>query len=210
MNSLTLFSTAAAAHVLAVMSPGPDFAVVTRQTLAHGRSAGLLTALGIAVGIVFHVAYALFGLGWLLQKLPMLLELLRYGGALFLLWMGFNAVRSTPAADTVAVDTARPDRRSFAIGLTTNLLNPKATLFFVALCSTLITSGTPLGWRFALAAWIVVSTGLWFSLVALMLGHPAARRRLAAHAHRIDQAMGVVLIVLGLSMLAGGLALLVL
>ena len=209
MNSLTLFSTAAAAHVLAVMSPGPDFAVVIRQTLAHGRAAGLLTALGIAVGIVFHVAYALFGLGWLLQKLPMLLELLRYAGALFLLWMGFNALRSKPASGAVAIDTARPDPRSFVIGVTTNLLNPKATLFFVALCSTLITSGTPLSWRFALAAWIVVSTGLWFSLVALMLGHPAARRRLSAHAHRIDQVMGVILIALGLSILVSGLALLV-
>ena len=209
MNSLTLFSTAAAAHVLAVMSPGPDFAVVIRQTLAHGRAAGLLTALGIAVGIVFHVAYALFGLGWLLQKLPMLLELLRYAGALFLLWMGFNALRSKPASGAVAIDTARPDPRSFVIGVTTNLLNPKATLFFVALCSTLITCGTPLSWRFALAAWIVVSTGLWFSLVALMLGHPAARRRLSAHAHRIDQVMGVILIALGLSILVSGLALLV-
>lgn len=209
MNSLTLFSTAAAAHVLAVMSPGPDFAVVTRQTLAYGRSAGLLTALGIAVGIVFHVAYALFGLGWLLQKLPMLLDLLRYAGALFLLWMGFNALRSKPAPSAAAVDTTRPDQRSFVIGLTTNLLNPKATLFFVALCSTLVTSGTALSWRFALAGWIIVSTGLWFSLVALTLGHPAARRRLSAHAHRIDQIMGVILIALGLSILVSGLALLV-
>lgn len=210
MNSLTLFSTAAAAHLLAVMSPGPDFAIVTRQTLAYGRAAGLRTAWGIAIGIVFHVAYALFGLGWLLQKLPFLLDILRYGGALFLLWMGFNALRARPAPADLDVDASKPARRSFAIGLTTNLLNPKATLFFVALCSTLVTSGTALPLRFALAAWIVLSTGFWFSLVALTLGHPGARRRLSSHAHRIDQVMGVILIALGLSVLTSGLALLVL
>ncbi|MDE0855783.1 MAG: LysE family transporter, partial [Nevskia sp.] len=59
--ALSLFAVVAAAHALAVMSPGPDLAVVTRQTLAHGRAAGVRTALGIASGISVHIAYALFG-----------------------------------------------------------------------------------------------------------------------------------------------------
>jgi len=207
MSPLTLFWTASVAHLLAVMSPGPDFAVVVRQTLAHGRAAGMRTAAGIATGIVFHVGYALFGLGWLLQQLPLLLEVLRYGGALFLLWMGFNAIRSQPARDDAAAAIApRPARSDFAIGFTTNLLNPKATLFFVALCSSLITTGVPLSLRLALAGWIILSTGGWFCLVAATLGHPGMRRRLARHAHRIDRLMGVILIALGLAMLVDGLA----
>lgn len=201
MNSLTLFSTAAVAHLLAVSSPGPDFAVVTRQTLAHGRGAGLVTAWGIAAGIVFHVAYALFGLGWLLQQLPVLLELLRYAGAAFLLWMGFKALRA-PAPSPAAAAPAEPAARNdFLIGFTTNLLNPKATLFFVALCSALVTTPTPLHLKLGLAAWIILSTGLWFSLVAVTLGHARIRGALQAHAHWIDRGMGLLLIALALAML---------
>lgn len=203
MNELTLLTAAAGAHLLAVASPGPDFAVVVRQTLAHGRTAGLATAWGIATGIVFHVAYALFGLGWLLSKLPMLLDVLRYAGAAFLLWMGVNALRAQPARARAAPDTAAPaSRRDFWIGLTTNLLNPKATLFFVALCSALVTTPTPLALKLALAAWIIGTTGLWFSLVALALSQPRLRARLQAHAHWIDRSMGVLLIALAVAMLA--------
>ena len=202
MNSLTLFSTAAAAHLLAVSSPGPDFAVVTRQTLAHGRAAGLATAWGIAAGIVFHVAYALFGLGWLLQKLPMLIELLRYAGAAFLLWMGFKALRAPAATAAAATAAGVPAARNdFWIGFTTNLLNPKATLFFVALCSALVTTPTPLHLKLGLAAWITITTGLWFSLVAVTLGHARIRGALQAHAHWIDRGMGLLLIALALTML---------
>lgn len=202
MNAETLFVAAAGAHLLAVMSPGPDFAVVIRQTLAHGRGAGLRTAWGIATGIVFHVGYALFGLGWLLQTQPALIELLRIAGAAFLIWMGVGALRARPAA---APDVASPEpeaaRRDFAVGLFTNLLNPKATLFFVALCSALLTTPTPTALKLALAAWIVLSTGLWFSLVALALSQARMRERLARHAPLIDRGMGAVLLLLGLGML---------
>ncbi|ROH91858.1 LysE family translocator [Stagnimonas aquatica] len=203
MNSASLLVTAAGAHLLAVMSPGPDFAMVSRQTLAHGRAAGLRTAWGIATGIVFHVGYALFGLGWLLEAYPLLLELLRYAGAGFLVWMGSRALRSAPPSVGMpaAAETAAPARHDFLIGLATNLFNPKATLFFVALCSALLTTPTPMTQKLGLAAWIVLTTGAWFSLVALLLGLPAARARLAAKAWLIDRAMGLVLVLLGLGML---------
>ena len=188
------------------MSPGPDFAMVTRQTLAHGRSAGLWTAWGIAAGIVFHVSYGLFGLGWLIERLPWLLEVLRYGGALFLLHMGWGALRAQPmSAGAVAADRAPAARESFRIGVLTNLLNPKATLFFVALFAAVITGDTPLGLRIALGAWIVLSTGAWFSLVAATLGHAQVRERLRRQAHWIDRGMGALLVALGLLMAWSGL-----
>lgn len=202
MSPLALFTTVALAHLLAVMSPGPDFAMVTRQTLIRGRAAGLWTAWGIATGIVFHVAYGLFGLGWLLERAPQLLDVLRYGGAAFLLWMGWNGVRAQPAqAKTGGSEPAEAAGRDFAVGVLTNVLNPKATLFFVALFAAVITGDTPLSLRVALGAWIVLSTGAWFSFVALSLGHARVRGWLAAHAHWIDRATGVILIALGIGML---------
>src|SRR5581483_8610824 len=92
LQPLSLFAAVAAAHGLAVVSPGPDLAIVTRQTLAHGRAAGVRTALGVAAGITFHVAYALFGLSWAIREFPALLTALRYVGALLLIWLGANAL----------------------------------------------------------------------------------------------------------------------
>ncbi len=91
------------------------------------------------------------------------------------------------------------------IGLTTNLLNPKATLFFVALCSALLTTPTPLWLKVSLAAWIVGTTGLWFSLVAVTLGHARIRAVLLKQAHWIDRGMGLLLIALALVMLFAAL-----
>lgn len=200
MNSTTLLLTAAGTHLLAVMSPGPDFAMVTRQTLAYGRRAGVFTALGIASALSFHVGWALFGLGWVIERVPVLLDVLRYGGAAFLLYMGVNALRAKPQAlnDEGREVPAQPASRSFAIGAATNLLNAKAMLYFLALCSALVTTATPVAQRLLLGAWILLTTATWFSLVAWSLGHPLVRRRLMAKAHWIDRGMGVLLIALGL------------
>jgi threonine/homoserine/homoserine lactone efflux protein len=200
VNASTLLLTAAGAHLLAVMSPGPDFAMVTRQTLAYGRRAGVWTALGIASGLSFHIGWAMFGLGWMVERVPALLQVLRYGGAAFLLYMGVNALRAQPQAlnETVGDTPALPASRSYAIGVATNLLNPKVMLFFVALCSAMITTGTPVMLRVALGAWMVMTTAAWFSLTAWSLGHPAIRRRLIGNAHWIDRGMGALLVALGL------------
>lgn len=201
----SLFATVAIAHALAVMSPGPDLAVVTRQTLAHGRRAGLLTALGIASGISFHVAYGMFGLGWAIERFPALLGVLQAVGAALLLWIGWGAIRARPLADPAALaasDGQRPAAGDFTIGLATNLLNVKAMLFFVALCSAVISGATATPVKLGLGSWMIVTTGLWFSFVAWTLGHPAVRRRLLGVAHWIDRVMGVLLIVLGFGMLA--------
>lgn len=205
----SLFATVALAHALAVMSPGPDLAVITRQTLAHGRRAGLLTALGIASGITFHVAYGMFGLAFAIERYPALLQLLQLVGAALLLWIGWGAIRARPLDDpatSVMTDGKRAAGGDFTIGLATNLLNVKAMLFFVALCSAVITGATSTALKLALSAWMIVATGLWFSFVAWTLGHPAVRRRLLGVAHWIDRAMGVLLIALALGMLTALLA----
>ena len=208
-SSLAIFTTVAVAHVLAVMSPGPDFAMVTRQTLAYGRGAGLWTAWGIATGIVFHVTYGLFGLGWLLQRFPALIEVLRFGGAAFLIYMGISALRARPLHDGAASappDQAIDPRRHFGIGVVTNVLNPKATLFFVALFSAVITAQTSMALRLSLGTWIILTTGAWFSFVAMTLGQARVRAALTRYGHRIDQVTGAILIALGAGMLVARLA----
>jgi threonine/homoserine/homoserine lactone efflux protein len=200
-SGLAVFGAVAAAHALGVMSPGPDFAIVTRQSLAYGRAAGVWTAAGIGSGILFHVAYGLFGLSWLMRTWPWALSLIALAGAAFLLWMGIKALRAQPMGETGdAAGQAAPGgwKRSFATGLATNVLNPKATLFFVALFSAVVSGPMSTTLMLALAAWLPLATFAWFATVALLLSHAGLRRTLRRHAHRIDHAMGLVLIGLGL------------
>lgn len=208
MSAWSTFTFVALAHLLAVMSPGPDFAVVIRQTLAYGRTSGVWTALGIGFGITFHMAWAMFGMGWVIERFPPFLEILRIAGAAFLLWIGSQAIRAQP----MDPDIPDPQRasgggraRSFVFGLGTNVLNPKALMFFMAVCSAVITGTTPLWLRVALSLWMIASTAGWFTLVAVTLGHPAVRARVIGNAHWIDRAMGAILLVLGAAMLVSGL-----
>lgn len=203
-----IFGAVALAHALGVSSPGPDFAVIVRQTLAHGRGIGVATALGIGSGILFHVSWGMFGLGWAVERFPELLDGLRYGGAAVLLWVGLKALRSQPmlARSGELAPAAAPApsaARAYGLGLATNLLNAKAFLFFVALCSSVVTAGTPALLRVVLGLWMVMATAAYFSFVAWTVGHPAVRRRLLAHAHRIDRAMGALLIGLALAIAFG-------
>lgn len=200
-DPLSLFAAVAAAHGLAVVSPGPDFVIVTRQTLAHGRAAGIRTALGVACAIGIHVGYSLFGLAWLIQQYPPLLTVLRYIGAALLLWIGWGALRARPAAAETAPQAAHAASRDFAIGFFTNALNVKAMLFFVALCSAVLGAGATVPLRLALGAWMILATGAWFSFLAWTLGHRRVRQRLGAWSHWIERAMGVILLLLGASLL---------
>lgn len=199
-----VFGTVALAHALGAASPGPDFAIVVRQSLAFGRGAGVWTAAGIGSGIFFHVAYGLFGLSWLTHRYPQSLTALGVAGALFLLWMGSQAVRARPLPETgEELPPAQPGdaAKFFGIGLLTNLLNPKAIVFFVALFTAVVTGPVSTTLMILLGLWIPLATFGWFAFVALMLGNPAARRRLRHVAHWIDRAMGVVLLMLGAGML---------
>lgn len=205
MSAWALFLTVAVAHQLAMMSPGPDFAVVTQQTLRFGRRAGVLVAAGIASSIVIHLAYGLFGLSWITQHVPGLLDGLRLAGGAVLILMGAAALR--PAAITA---TARePGRdgnplRRFGLGFATNLLNPKAALFFVALFTSVISAQTSIALRLALAGWIVATTFAWFAFVALTLSAPGVQARLQRHTDLIQRGMALLLVALGAGMLWAG------
>jgi threonine/homoserine/homoserine lactone efflux protein len=160
------------------------------------------TALGIGCGIAFHVAYGLFGVSWAIAQFPALLGALKLIGAGLLLWIGSKAIRAQPQPDLLpSMNPQRPALHDFSIGLVTNVSNVKAMLFFIALCSTMIAGNTSTALKLALGGWMILATALWFSLVAVTLGHPRIRAALAASAHWIDRMMGAILLALGAAML---------
>lgn len=187
--------------ILAVISPGPDFAMVSRNALTLSKRAGLLTALGIGVGVLVHVSYTLMGIGVLIRYAPWALDLMKIGGALYLIWLGTKMLRSQPRKNAMAEqNTSRSDRAAFRVGLWTNALNPKTSIFIVSLFTQVVGIETPLLTRIGYGGFISVVHVLWFASVALFFGAPLIRQTLFQVSHWIDRAFGVVLIVFGASL----------
>ena len=185
--------------LLAVISPGPDFAMVTRNSLLLSRRAGVGTALGIALGVLVHVTYTLVGVGLLIQQSMVLFQVLKLVGAAYLIYLGMKMLRtraSTPQTDHAAA--ALSDAAALRTGFLTNVLNPKTTVFIVSLFMQVVQPDTPLAVQIGYGAFIALAHAAWFSLVALCFSAGAVRARLLAVRHWIDRAFGGLLVGLGL------------
>jgi len=198
------FLLVALAHFVAVASPGPDFAMVLRQSVTFGRRPALWTSLGIGTGIFLHVAYSLLGIGLLVRSSILAFNVLKWLGAAYLAWIGLKALRARPFANGSAARDAQnpapaaPDRRAaFVTGFLTNALNPKATLFFVALFSVVINPRTPVLVQGVYGVWMAVVTMGWFSLLSLVFSHDRVRAAFLRSGHWFERIMGVILVGLG-------------
>ncbi|MFJ4141245.1 LysE family transporter [Pseudomonas sp. NPDC089734] len=198
------FLTVALIHLLAVASPGPDFAVVVRESVAHGRKAGLWAALGVGSAIFVHVGYSLLGIGIIVSQSIVLFNALKWAAAAYLLYIGFKALRARPASasdDSIkAVAGERTAWGAYASGFVTNGLNPKATLFFLSLFTVVINPHTPLLVQGGYGVYLAVATAAWFCLVACLFSQARVRAGFARMGHWFDRVMGGVLVALGLKL----------
>ncbi|WP_419737494.1 LysE family translocator [Pseudomonas sp. COR18] len=201
---LTEFLTVALIHLLAVASPGPDFAVVVRESVTHGRRAGTWSALGVGSAIFLHVGYSLLGIGLIVSQSIVLFNVLKWLAAAYLLYIGFKALRARPAAaatEALAREAGqRTARGAYVAGFVTNGLNPKATLFFLSLFTVVINPHTPLAIQAGYGVYLAAATALWFCLVARLFSQPRVRAGFARMGHWFDRTMGAVLIAIGVKL----------
>lgn len=194
--------------ILAVLSPGPDFAMVSRNALMLSHRAGLLTAIGIGAGVLWHVGYTLVGIDMIIRHAPRLLDMMKLLGAAYLVWLGLKMVKSRPQSEiATAPQAVLSDAAALQIGLWTNALNPKTAIFIISLFTQIVEPATPLTTRIAYGGFISLTHVAWFGIVALFFGAPLLRQRLLGVAHWIDRAFGVALIGFGLSLALTDLAL---
>jgi RhtB (resistance to homoserine/threonine) family protein len=198
------FGQVAVAHLLAVASPGPDFAIVLKQSLTHGRRTAVWTSIGVGTAILLHVTYSLLGIGLLVAGSPLWFDAVKYAGAAYLAWIGVQALRARPraAAPGGGESVATPgDHSAFVTGFLTNALNPKASLFFIALFSVVINpQRTPRLVQAGYGVWMALVTMGWFTMVSLVFTRENVRRVFLSHGHWIDRALGVVFLALALSL----------
>lgn len=195
MSYLPEFLTIVVAHALAVASPGPDFALVLRQSLQHGRRAALWSSVGIGCGLSIHITYCILGLGFVLKNSALAFAVVKWLGATYLAWIGVQALRARPRSEDIDLrgDTEPPgDRAAWTTGFLVNVLNPKAALFFISLFPLAVSPGTPRLVQAAYGLWMTVTTVAWFSFVSLVFTQETVRRSFLRHGHWIDRALGVV------------------
>ncbi|VXB64467.1 Resistance to homoserine/threonine (RhtB) family protein [Pseudomonas sp. 8AS] len=198
------FLTVALIHLLAVASPGPDFAIVVRESVAHGRRAGTWTALGVGTGIFVHVGYSLLGIGLIVSQSIVLFNALKWLAAAYLFYIGIKALRARPAVagalEALGEVAERSPRSAFMTGFITNGLNPKATLFFLSLFTVVIDPHTPLPVQAGYGVYLAAATALWFCLVALLFSQARVRAGFTRLGHWFDRLMGAVLVGLGVKL----------
>nr|WP_321381564.1 LysE family translocator [uncultured Vibrio sp.] len=213
MNESTILITLASIHFLALMSPGPDFALVVQNATRHGRQTGLYIALGLSVGILLHSLFSLTGVSYIVHQHPMLYSVLQLLGGSYLLYLGIGALRAVIAMIAMIKQPSsdQPNqaknlvinnkRQAFTKGFATNILNPKALVFFVSLMSSLVPAGMSVtGKGIALVILFGLSL-LWFSSLAWMLSTQRLKRRLQQAGIYIDGLCGVVFTLVGGSIL---------
>ncbi len=204
MHYWSEFLTIVVAHALAVASPGPDFALVLKQSLAHGRRTALWSSVGIGCGISVHILYCLLGLGYFLKNSPETLTVVKYLGAAYLAYVGVQAWRSPPrTGDLDLTDERRAaptSRAAWTTGFLVNVLNPKAALFFLSLFPLAVSVTTPKLIQAGYGLWMTVATAAWFCFVSVVFTRREVRQKFLRHGHWIDRALGVVFLAFALSL----------
>ena len=193
-----MFFSAALAHLLAVMSPGPDTAIIFHQSFTNGRVQGILTALGIGFGIFIHCFFAISGISLLIYSSDEAKFFIKCMGAIYLLYLGISFFISKKSSKT---DESKVlFKNPFIIGFVTNLLNVKAFLFTVSLFSFInLDSNTLMSLIYLL--YFPIITAAWFSFVSYALTHQSMGDIFNKHSDSIQFTSSAFIAGLGLLIL---------
>jgi threonine/homoserine/homoserine lactone efflux protein len=177
MPTLATFAAFALVALGMVLTPGPNMIYLISRSIAQGRIAGLISLGGVALGFVFYMLSAAFGITALLLAVPFAYDALRFAGAAYLLWLAWQAVR--PGGQSpFRVQALPPDgpARLFAMGFLTNLLNPKIAVLYLSLLPQFIDpeTGSVLAQLLALGFTQIAVSVTVNTLIALAAGSVAA------------------------------------
>jgi len=201
MNYLPEFLTVIFIHLLGVMSPGPDFVMISKNSFIYSRKVGIYSSMGLALGILVHVTYSLVGIGFIISKSILLFSALKFLGAGYLIYIGYKSLKAKPQQITSQAKNAGNEMKNLAavkMGFLTNVLNPKATLFFFALFTQVINQTTPKIIQVGYGLEMSLMTFAWFSFVAIVLSHKSIKERFGSIQHYLEKAFGAILIALGI------------
>lgn len=196
---ITKISTIAIIALFGAMSPGPDFAVVTKNCLSGNFRNGFLSALGVACALMIHLTYCIFGIALIIAESPSLFYILKYLGAGYLFYLGVILLKDKVGPEgTSKKAQIQKGRKSFMSGFFCNLLNPKCTLFMLSLFTQFIDPGMSLFEKAIFGAVILFVSLGWFIFLSFLITHHLFRKHFARFQLAISKTMGVMLCLLAL------------
>ncbi len=188
---------------IGAISPGPDFAIVLRQSITQGRKSAIFTSLGISLAILIHGAYTILGLGIIISQSLFLFTMIKYAGVGYLLFLGISALLAPaprqlnePEKSTQSLNALK----SFSIGFLTNLLNPKAMLFFISLFTIIVSVDTLNIHKLFYVISMSVILFIWFLLVSLFFTTEKVRNGFYRIGKWFNRITGLTLIFLAIRM----------
>lgn len=182
-----------------MVTPGPDMALVLRNTITGGRRAGLYTSLGVLAGNLVHITYCLLGIGWIISKSIVAFATLKYAAAIYLIYLGIASFRSASvSSDDDNVWAKRPGSHWLMQGWINNILNPKGTLFYLGVFTVVIAPETAVGAMVMLVSCMMLVSASFWLLFVYALDRPLLRDRMKRSQRAVNRMCGALLVGLGL------------
>ncbi|HUC18137.1 MAG TPA: LysE family transporter [Acetobacteraceae bacterium] len=188
----------AAANMLACLSPGPAFLLISRAAAGRSRTIGLATGLGIALAATLWAAAASFGVAAIMTRLATLYGLIQLAGAVYLIWLGLAAWLHPDSGEASLPARGLESRsRAFLVGLSLGLTNPKIVIFFSSIFVALIPAHAPLSLRLAALAVVAADEVVYAGLVACLFSTPRVRALYQRLRHGLERVAGALFIAIG-------------
>ncbi|MCL1065038.1 LysE family translocator [Shewanella benthica] len=209
---LQLLISLAIIHSVALASPGPDFALVVKMASQESRSTAIASAVGISVAILLHSLLSVTGVSLLIKSSDLLFVAVQLIGASYLGWMGIGAIRGTISqwcnkASSQDVDNTShlglSIKQGFLQGLYTNLLNPKAMVFFITLFSAMITPDINFITKASAVFIMLILSLIWFIFIALVLSKPLIQLKVKRASPVINLVTGILFISIAVIIVSG-------
>ncbi|QUM90473.1 LysE family translocator [Moritella sp. 36] len=179
--------------LVTVITPGPDFVVVVKNTVSVSRRAGFLTAFGIATAIWVHIFYSIVAVQFVATQSEFIFEVIRLLGASYLFWLGWKSLTSTP--QPLATKENEIQRSAFwKQGFINNLLNPKATLFFISIFSQVVAPNTPLFLQVGYGVVITIICFSWLCFISIMLTIDSTKPYVNKIVQPVEKIAGVIFV----------------
>jgi RhtB (resistance to homoserine/threonine) family protein len=201
MEYLPLIISVTFINLIGAISPGPDFVMCVRNSLTYSRRTGIFTGFGIGLGLSVHIGYCAAGLGFLITKSEIAFNIIKFAGAAYLIYMGLSSfIKTTSTTNINNIQKSDDISRLQAMktGFFTNVLNPKAAVFFIGLFALVIKPETPL-WVVIVTSAIMIFTAItWFAFVASIFSRQKIRSYFLKYEKWFGWFFGFLLVALGL------------
>ena len=195
------FITVILLHLFAVMSPGPDYVLITRQSIRYGRRVALWSSGGIGVGILFHSFLAVTGILFFIASNESYLLFLKLICSVYLLYLGMTSIINTSDFNKNRVDDSKwSNANGFAAGMLTNITNVKALLFFITLFGVVL-NGQTQGNLMFYGLYMAFATFIWFSLLSYIFTSEVFKAQFVTFFKFFEKFLGLILVIIAVQLL---------